>query len=634
MAHANLGRVTINRSTGITLTSVLIISFVLCFVALAVWVNFFFIADHESVVAVSPASEQRSDLDQQPAGLMGFARGDAPGQTVSRATTPSRATGDRPSDAADTASHAQAATGPLVQDQDEEPDIGSSALSMLASFFGAADEPRHAGADRTGSAADEQRAEWVDDLYVQLNSLEPPAVGAANTTPVISGRVLTRSGRPVSGVGVSAQLRQYFNTGDSNARSQEKTEQRTTTNSDGFYAFRDLPEGIYLIGTQASGSYAPARIEVRTGVKYADLVLESQRTMQVKGIVTDTMGMELGAVRIMPLVKGIPRGAVSDANGGFEFAVALQGETRSFPVRFQLEGYREQRYQVSDADWAEDGSLALAVAMEPVYEFSTVSGSLKDTAGVQVAGETVRLYSPSLKRNYRAVSDAGGEFLFSEVEVVDDYQLWIRPTGPYRDFTEQNLALSHGSLRRDITLASLNRGYRLSGRILDQDGKPVPDFTLALRSKAASGQTVPVISNEYGEFVVENAPEGDLVFESRTMPYYTLSGVRLSGDEKEHHVDLVVSRGQHKLLGKVISTDGNPVATPKVFITSTQVIDGIRSQASSSTAADANGRFLFTDLGAGQHTVTVNAPGYEGVRLKPVVGMQHELVVRLEKNSI
>jgi len=524
----------------------------------------------------------------------------------------------------------QAAARPV--EQEKESGSGSKARTLLAGLFDDADEPEATGASRTASAPDAQHAAWVDELYVQLNSLEPPAAGAEDTTPVISGRVLTRTGRPVSGIEVSAQLRDYFRTPDSDMRT--SSAQQTTTNSNGFYAFRDIQEGIYMIGTPESGGYAPARIEVRTGVKYADLVLDSLGVAQVSGVVTDTMGTELAGVRIMPLVKGIPEGAVSNNDGEFEFDVALQGETRSFPVRFQLDGYREVRHQVTENDWTGDNRLALTVTMEPVYEFSTVSGSVTDANGVQVAGETVRLYSPSLKRNYRAVSDAAGGYLFAEVEAADDYQLWVRPAGPYSDFTEQGLQLSQGSLRRDIELASLERSYRLSGRLLDQDGRPVPNFTLTLRSQAASGQRLPLTSDDDGDFVVEHVPGGELVIESRTMPYYNLSGLQLSGDRQEHHVNLVVNRGQHKLLGQVVNSDGRPVATPKISITSTQVVNGIRSRSSSNTSADARGYFLFTDLGAGPHTVTVNAPGYDGVRVQPVVGVQNELVVQLEENSI
>ena len=300
-------------------------------------------------------------------------------------------------------------------------------------------------------------------------------------------------------------------------------------------------------------------------------------------------------------------------------------------MRFQLEDYRELRHQVAESDWSEDGRLAFTVEMERVYEFSTVSGSVTDTAGVQIAGETVRLYSPSLKRNYSA-RDNGGGFHFQKVEIADDYQLWVRPTGPYRDYAEQNVALTAGDLRRDIELESLNRDYRLQGRILDQRGKPVPDFTLTLRSKAASGQKFEVKSDAYGHYEVDNIPEGELVFESRTMPYYTVSGVQLSGNDTDRDLDLVVNRGKHKLLGKVVDSNGRPIASPRIFITASTNVNGLRSQSSSSTSADHNGRFLFTELGAGQHTVTVNAPGYEGVRVKPNVGKQKELVVELEKS--
>ena len=515
---------------------------------------------------------------------------------------------------------------------EKESSQGSGIKLMLAGFFNDDDESPYADEALMPAYTAAEHAEWVDEFFVRLNSPEAPAAYAEETAPVISGRVLTRHGWPVAGIEVTAQLRDYFKNADSSARALSTPQ--TTTNDDGFYAFRNLPAGIYMIGTRDSGGYAAARIEVRTGVKYADLVLNALRDAQVRGVVTDPMGMALGDVRIMPLVKGIPAGAVSDANGEFRFAVALETETRGFQVRFQRDGYQEQRHQVTAADWAADGSMAVAVTMEPVYEFAMFSGSVTDTDGVQIAGETVRLYSPSLKRNYRAVADDGGEFEFSKVDVADDYQLWVRPTGPYRDYTEQNLELSPGSLRRRIELESLNRGHRLSGRILDQDEKPVPNFTLTLSSKAASGQKLPVTSDAHGNFQVKNVPEGELVFESRTMPYYTLSGLHLSGNDTEHEVKLIVNRGQHKLLGTVVDSDGRPVASPRVSITSSQMINGMQSRSSSSTAADAKGRFLFTDLGAGQHTVTVNAPGYEGVRLKPVVGTQNELVVRLEKNSI
>jgi hypothetical protein len=59
--------------------------------------------------------------------------------------------------------------------------------------------------------------------------------------------------------------------------------------------------------------------------------------------------------------------------------------------------------------------------------------------------------------------------------------------------------------------------------------------------------------------------------------------------------------------------------------------DGITSLASRTTFADARGYFRFTRLGIGQHTVKVDAPGFNIAVLDYEVGAQaHELIVRLQ----
>lgn len=477
--------------------------------------------------------------------------------------------------------------------------------------------------------------EWTNEFYAQLHSPESLYDETLDAPPVtvISGRVLTPSGSPVRGVEVTAEFRNYSAAATGYTYDNVPLSHKTRTNDDGFYAFPNLLAGIYMIGIEASAQFSVARLEVRTGIKNADLVLDSQRLVSVKGKVTDPMGGELKKVRIMPLVPGLPKGVITDKNGEFSLGIGLENPIQRFALRLQLDGYREQRYEVTEDDWIADGGIQLALTMEPVFEYATVTGNVSGPDGSQVADDYVRLYSPGLKRNYHAIVDGAGEFLFANVEIADDYQLWMRPTGPYRDFTEKNFVVGPGSMRRDIVLQPLDRSHRLSGRILDKNGNPVPNYTLTLRSLAASSQKLPITSNGFGEFEIDEVPQGELVFESRARPHHKISGLYMDGVLTERSVDLVINHGPHKLLGQVVNDSGKPIAAPRIFLTATTMKDGMQSSLSSTTSADAKGQFVFTDLASGEHTVTVHAPGYESIQVQPDINSHSELVIKLQKKK-
>ena len=184
----------------------------------------------------------------------------------------------------------------------------------------------------------------------------------------------------------------------------------------------------------------------------------------------------------------------------------------------------------------------------------------------------------------------------------------------------------------EIVLESLGTG-RLSGRMIEADGGPVPGFRFWLSSSTAMRSAVPITSDERGYFELAEAPAGSLTFDTRASPRLSVRGVRLP-DGGETEVMLVLDWGDRVLAGRVADDRGDPVGGAQLSLSWSDTRGEIQSMSSRATLTDPSGFFRFTQLGPGEHLLDVRASGYHELKeYHDVRSDSAEVEVRLEPDE-
>ncbi len=447
-----------------------------------------------------------------------------------------------------------------------------------------------------------------------------PRGAAAQAAPAerIAGRVLTADGNGVAGVTVVASPERLE---DAGAAGSATLRFATVTDALGAYALDGLPAGEYAVRTQTHGPYPSTATTARTGVGYADLVVTVNREVFAEGQVLAAGGEPMDGVTVLPVLRGQPS-VLTDADGRFRLRVTLKPEVGSFAVRFQRPGYGEQtrRIELAAAD------APLSVVMEPVEAWTSLTGKVTSDAGKPLAGHLVELRPRAARRSYRATTDSEGGYRFPVVEAAD-YALVVFGGADHRDH-EEALRVTADLGEHDVVIDAYELG-EVSGRLVNLNGEPVADFDLALRNAGSRQPNATVSTDALGNFAIPSAPAGELVLASRSDPAMLVQGLRLNPREKLH-LPLVVDWGGHEIRGLIVDARGNPVPASRIVLKWSREADGITTQATRRTAADAQGHFAFTDLGPGPHSLRIDAPGFAGVELDHDLSRQgYELTVRL-----
>ncbi len=444
-----------------------------------------------------------------------------------------------------------------------------------------------------------------EDLHAVSGSGTVSANGSGH---IISGRVLTGAGVGLEGVKVVAAPERLR---DDQIADAETLRFWTVTNSLGGYSLSGLPAGEYTIRTSAHGSYRPARYTARTGVDYADLVMLRDSSTVVVGQVLTATGEPLEGVTVLPVLLGQPS-VLTDYEGRFRLPVTLKPSVDSFALRFQRPGFVERTSHVVPRQLGETAGAMVNVTMDPVESWTALSGTLYSDSGEPLVERELELRPVSTRQTYRATTDSRGRYTFPFLESPATYRMVVFGGLDHRDH-QQDLHLTADTAELDVVIESYEFG-EVTGRLVNLNGVPVPDFELVLRNTGSRKPNALVSTDTFGNFEIPAVPAGDFVVASQSTPSILVQGLRLSPGDKLH-LPLVLDWGDHQIRGMVVDAHGDPVPASRIVLQWSYEADGITTNSTRRTAADTQGHFAFSNLGPGPHSLRVDAPGFGRVDL-------------------
>lgn len=352
---------------------------------------------------------------------------------------------------------------------------------------------------------------------------------------------------------------------------------------------------------------AAPRIDVAAAPVERPVGAAERRSLRVHGEVTNPRGGRIPGVRIAAVGRTVA--GVTDPSGAYELHLEVAGEEPP-ALRFSTDGYQEKLVELERAGMT-DEELRLDVRLEPAPG-AVVSGTLTNERGSPIPGETIQLASVASNARYAGVSGADGTFFVPGVAPGHGYSLSVRPTSGHADY-QTGLDVGPDGLSLDVALRALSTA-RVRGRLVDAEGRPIPDLPLSVVSGQALRRSLPTTTDAEGHFVVDEVPTGHLIFLANVPERVVIGGVMVApGSDPE--VLLRVDWGDQELFGRVVDEEGRPLEGVELELSWSHVSEGVSGRSNRSTATDAQGNFAFRRLADGIHQLDVRAPGYREVQL-------------------
>jgi RNA polymerase sigma factor (sigma-70 family) len=277
--------------------------------------------------------------------------------------------------------------------------------------------------------------------------------------------------------------------------------------SNGTFAIPNLPAAGLVVSASAPDKTAmPVTVDFRAPSARDRLIeLRLVGCVHLRGIVSDGSGTPIAHARVAPDATQVPF-AETDALGHYDLC------THAGPglVRFAASGYHSMLATLHLA-----GSDNLDVTLLPE---AIVAGHVVDMSNAPVADAIITI-DPRGKFDIRdapAIAHSGADGTF-RIPNVSPGRSEIYAEAPGMASRRVDIVLGTGETREGVVLR-LEHAPRLSGHVLDSQGKPASGATIGLRVGSGLREGLAVTQAD-GSFMIERAPKGELGI---VIPHFTV----------------------------------------------------------------------------------------------------------------
>jgi len=421
-----------------------------------------------------------------------------------------------------------------------------------------------------------------------------PTVQAPGATGSITGTVLfSTTNKPVPGIEVAVTQGPQSIGG-------------TEADKAGAFSLTTMPPGTYTLTPYDYKDLfkdwveQPQNVEVDAGVKTTDVKLYLVRGGVITGKITDSVtGRPVPNITVttMQIGKAMASGTRSVATSGPDGTYSLRILPDNVSVVLWTRG-QNGAVASQDVEVAEGETKSVDFKIKTPIPLAAVHGIVIGSNGKPVASATVTVQNPNaFPQTY--TTNALGRFTVDAPGLVTGASLQAQAHTVSGDLGTANVYTYKGEnqVSLHITAGAL---CTFKGRVVDQDGKPVPNAAVVLAQFSGNfhnivGQTQ---CDSHGQYAFPaNLGSFTYSIQANQLGYATGDSAKIysAAGQIVQLPDIQLKRANNFTGGTVVNTQGNPVPNVKVYIYNVP---------NASTTTDKAGHF--TIKGVPDGTITAN----------------------------